>query len=216
MNNNNYVCWDTETTGVNSATCQIVQIGAVVIDGRRLEIIPDSEFNILVKPLYGEEAAKAGLDELTDGAIRIHGKTHAILEKDGVSLESALTNFKAYVDSHAIKKGQWSRPISAGYNIINYDHPILRRDLQKCNLDWPFHPRDIVDVMQIMGLFFENDKNVSSLSADNLIRGKFRYNKGQAHDALGDVIMTAEVLIKSLRLIRKTVSNINFDGCFSE
>ena len=215
MNLNPYIIFDLETSSVSNIRAQVVQIGAVAVDGRRLEIIPDSEFNILVKPLYGEEAAKAGLDELTDGAIRIHGKTHAILEKDGVSLESALTNFKAYVDSHAIKKGQWSRPISAGYNIINYDHPILRRDLQKCNLDWPFHPRDIVDVMQIMGLFFENDKNVSSLSADNLIRGHFGYNKGQAHDALGDVIMTAEVLCKSLRLIRKAAANTKFEGCFA-
>lgn len=214
MNNNNYIVWDLETGGLSNETSQIVQIGAVAIDGRRMEIIPNSEFNILIKPLYGEECAKAGLEELSDGAIKVHGKTHELLAEKGVSLESALTNFLSYVGSHAAKKGQWSRPISAGYNIVNYDHPLLRRDLKRHGMEWPFHPRDIVDVMQLMGLFFENDKNVGSLSADNLIRGYFGYNVGKGHDALADVIMTAEVFIKSMRLIRKTVSNVKFEGCF--
>ena len=209
MNYNNILCFDTETTGIDTNTAQIVQIGAVAIDGRRLEIIPNSEFNILVKPLYGEEAAKAGLQELTDGAIRVHGKTHEILEKEGVSLETALSNFELYTQSYASGKGLWKRPIAAGYNIINYDMPILRRVGSSV-----FHPTCMLDVMQIMFMFFENDKNVSSLSADNLIRGHMGYSKGQAHDALGDVIMTAEVLIKSLRLIRKSVSNVRFEKCF--
>lgn len=178
--------------------------------------MPDSEFNLLVKPLRGKQCAEAGLQELDNGAIRIHGKTHEMLEKDGVSLESALNNFKDYINSHAQTKGKWKLPIAAGYNIINYDIPIIKRDLAKFDMSYIFHPRDVVDIMQLMFLFFENDKNVTSLSADNLIRGHMGYSKGKAHDALGDVIMTAELLCKSLRLIRKIAASTKFEKCFEE
>ena len=216
MNYNNYVVFDFETTGVNPKTAQIVQIAALTIDGRRLDIIEGSEFNILVKPLYGEECAKAELEELSEGAIRVHKKDHAILAENGVSIENATSNFKSYVDDKNFSKTKWKAPIPAGYNINGYDIPILKRDLDRTGLDSPFHPIFTVDVMQLMFLFFENDKNVSSLSADSLIRKYMGWkDEGQSHDALSDVIMTAELMIKTMRTIRKTSSGIKFEKCFA-
>lgn len=214
MNYSNIVIWDLETTSVDTNTAQIVQIGAVAVDGRRLEIIPNSEFNILVKPLYGLEAARANLQELTDATIKIHGKTEDMLNKNGVSIEAAIENFESYVRSYSSGSGKWNLPISSGYNIINYDHKILNRVLNATKRSSFFHPSAIIDVMQIMFLFFENDKNVKSLSADNLIRGYMGYSKGKAHDALSDVIMCAEVMCKSLRLIRNATQKTKFEGCF--
>jgi hypothetical protein len=67
-----------------------------------------------------------------------------------------------------------------------------------------------------MFLFFENNKDVARLSADSLIRKHMGWkDKGESHDALGDVIMTAEVLIKSMRLIRKAVGTVKFENCFA-
>ena len=212
MNYSDVIVWDLETTGKDPKTAQIVQIGAVVVNARKWEIKPGTEFNILAKPLYGEECAKAGLEELTDGAIKVHGKTHDILSS-AQNTKSALENFKAYVDEFNFKKNRWGSPIPAGYNSIGYDHPILARDLERFGITDFFHPIIKLDVMHHMWMFFENDKDVSSLSADNLIRGKFGYNKGIAHDALGDVVMTAEVLCKTMHLMRKTVSKVKFDKC---
>lgn len=216
MNYSTYCLFDLETTGVDPRIAQAVQIAAVMVDARRLEIIPDSEFNILIKPLYGEEAAKAGLQELTDGAIAVHKKTHEILDKEGISLEVAMKNFLAYVNNYNTSKQKWKSPIASGYNIVSYDLPILNRDLGRLGLGDPFHPVYKYDLLHQMFLFFENDKAVSSLSADSLIRKYMGYkDQGQAHDALSDVKMTAELMIKSLRLIRKTVSKVKFEGCFA-
>lgn len=179
-----------------------------------MEIKEGSEFNCLVKPLYGEECAKAGLEELGDGAIKIHGKTHEML-KDAMSVKSALENFKEYVDSHNYRKNAWGAPIPVGYNSVGYDHPILDRELATHSIPYFFHPMMRLDAIHFMWAFFENDKTVNSLSADNLIRKKMGYAKGTAHDALSDVIMTAELVCKTLHLIRNTAAKVKFDGCFN-
>ena len=216
MNYENFVIFDLETSGVDTNTAQVVQIGAICVDARRLEIIEGSEFDVLIKPLYGEECAKAGLQELTDGAINIHKKGHALLAEKGVSLETGISNFVSYVNTHNYGKTKWKSPIPCGYNSNNYDIPILKRDLVRTNQAYPFHPSISVDVMQLLFLFFENDKNVTRLSADSLIRKHMGWkDKGESHDALGDVIMTAEVLIKSMRLIRKAVGTVKFENCFA-
>jgi DNA polymerase III epsilon subunit-like protein len=216
MNYENFIVFDLETSGINPETAQIVQVGAVCVDARRLEIIGGSEFDVLIKPLYGEECTKAGLQELTDGAIKIHKKDHTLLAEKGVSLDTGISNFVSYVNSYNYAKTKWKSPIACGYNSNNYDIPILKRDLARTNQNYPFHPSISVDVMQLLFLFFENDKNVSRLSADSLIRKHMGWkDKGESHDALGDVIMTAEVLIKSLRLIRKAVGTVKFENCFA-
>lgn len=214
MNTCNYIVWDLETTGVNPKTAQIVQIGAVCVDPRKLEIVEGSEFDCLCKPLYGEECAKAGLEELSDGAIRVHGKTHEILST-AQSVDSAIANFREYVKAYNYKKTIWQSPIPVGYNTVGYDHPILDRELSRLSTPNFFHPLQKVDLIHWMFAFFENDKDVNSLSADNLIRGKMGYSKGRAHDALSDVIMTAELFCKTMRLLRKTAAGTKFDGCFA-
>ena len=49
MNYNCIICFDLESTGKSSKTAQIVQIGAICVDSRRLEIMQGTEFNILIK-----------------------------------------------------------------------------------------------------------------------------------------------------------------------
>ncbi len=217
MNYNDLLFWDLETSGVNTKTAQIVQIGAVVVHGRTLKIKEGSEFNLLCKPLYGEEAATAGLEELSDGAIKIHGKTHEIL-KDQPPIETVLKAFVSYVKQHNFKGTKWGAPLSCGYNTIGYDTPILKRELEKIDLDWPFHPIQQLDMMQQSAVLFENNPEVNSLSADNLIRKYMGYRDPEGmkgHDALADVIMTAEYAIKYLNLMRGVCAKTKFAGAFS-
>jgi DNA polymerase III epsilon subunit-like protein len=214
MNYTDYVIWDLETTGKDPETAQIVQIAAVTVHGRKLTVKPGTEFNTLVKPLYGEEAEALGLEELSDGAINVHGKTHEMLN-EAPSLESSLKNFKDYVDDKNFKKNSWNAPIAGGYNINGYDIPILKRDLKRFKLDYPFQPVYTVDMLQWMFAFFENNKEVRSLSADNLVRNYMGYSKANAHDALGDVHMTADLFCRSMKFIRNNVNKQNFKGCFA-
>jgi DNA polymerase III epsilon subunit-like protein len=218
MNYNDFVVWDLETSGKDTKTAQIVQIGAMVIHGRKLQLKAGSEFDLLCKPLYGEEAAKAGLEELSDGAIKVHGKTHELLA-DKPPIETVLKAFVSYTKQHNFKGTKWGAPISCGYNIAGYDTPILKRELEKIGLEWPFHPIYHLDMMQQSFVLFENNEAINSLSADNLIRNYMGYRDPEGmsgHDALADVIMTAEYAIKYLNLMRGVTSKTKFAGAFAK
>lgn len=225
MNYRDYICLDFETTSKYKDTTQPVQLAAVVIHGRKLEIKPGSEFSSLVKPIFDEEECKRlNLDPLTDEAVAIHGKTRAMLET-APSLESVWKNFTEYVNEHNFKKSSWSAPILIGYNIGNFDSRIIERIC--CEEPWKygpsdekfkcqglFHPIHNIDLLDTMFLMFENDKDVNSLSADNLIRGHMGYSKAGAHDALGDVRMCAELFCKTQKLFRSFVSKYKFKDAF--
>lgn len=213
MNYRDYIILDFETTSKYPTTTQPVQLAAVVVHGRKLEIKPDSEFSSLIKPIFDEEECKKlNLDPLDPGAVAVHGKTEAILA-DAPNLKSVWSNFCDYVSEHNFHKKSWSAPIMAGYNIRNFDSLIIDRI---CNEEpWKYGPYDekfkcqglfqpihAIDLLDFMFAMFENDKSVNSLSADNLIRGHFGYAKGEAHDALSDVIMTAELFCRTMKWIR--------------
>lgn len=211
MNYCNFILWDLETTGVNTNTAQIVQIGALAADSRSLKIKSGSEFDCLAKPLYGEEAAQAGLEELSDGAIRVHGKTHEMLSK-APSIHGVLKNFVEYINRYNWKSTRWTNPIGVTYNGIGYDKPILDRYLKEYGLPDPFHPIYKVDMMDHMWTLFENDSEVAKISLDNLARGYMGYEDTEhgAHDALGDVYLLHTLFDKYMKLIRKANRTTKF------
>lgn len=225
MNYRDFIVYDFETSSANPYKTQPVQIAAVVIHGRKLEIKEASEFQSLIKPEFDEEKCKQlKLDPLEDGAVAVHGKTAEIL-KDAPSAESVWSNFTEYVNQHNFKKNNWSAPISVGYNIRSFDSIIVDR---LCTKDpYKFGPVDknrgeqdlfsrlhSIDLLDFMFVFFENNKDVNSLSADNLIRGYMGYDKGTGHDAMSDVIMTAELFCRTMRMLRTTVARKNFKNAF--
>lgn len=226
MNYKDYIIFDAETTSKFAETTQPVQIAAVVVHGRKLEIKQGSEFQSLIKPVFDEQECKRlNLDPLTDEAVAIHGKTRAMLEP-APSLKSVWSNFVDYVNEHNFNKTSWSAPILVGYNIKNFDSKIVHRIC--CEEPWGygpkdekfrcqglFHPIHSLDLLDDMFKFFENDKDVNSLSMDNLVKGHMGYDDGgTAHDALSDVIATAELFCMTQRLIRKTAARIQWKGAF--
>ena len=217
MNHTNFVLWDLETSGIGKSpeetarVVQIVQIGALAADQRTLAIKSGSEFDCLAKPLYGDDAIDDGVQELSDGAIRVHGKTHEILA-EAPSAESTIKNFVEYVAKYNWKGTKWFKPVSVTYNGIGYDKPILNRYLKKYNLEDPFHPIYKIDMMDHMFTLFENDKEVSKLSLDNLVRGFMGYTDTAhgAHDALGDVYLLHTLFERYVKLIRKMSRKTEF------
>ena len=204
MNYRDYIVFDFETTSRTPSRTQPVQIAAVAIHGRKLTIHPNSEFQSLIQPVFDEEECrKLGIDPLEDGAVATHGKTEAMLKK-APSLKSVWSNFGDYVNEYNFKKTPWYAPIPVGHNIRGFDLPIVHRIC--CESPWNygpkdkegikqtlFHPISMVDTMDLMFCMFENNKEVNSLSNDNLTRGYMGYSKGEAHDAMDDVLMTAEL-----------------------
>jgi DNA polymerase III epsilon subunit-like protein len=226
MNYRDYIVYDFETTSANPYTTQPVQIAAVVVHGRKLEIKEGSQFQSLIKPIFDKDkCAKLGIDPLEDGAVAVHGKTEEILQ-DAPSAESVWKNFIDYVNQFNFKGGNWSAPISVGYNIKGFDSIIVNRlctsppykfgpvDSKRGEQDL-FNRIHSIDMLDFMFAMFENNKDVNSLSADNLIRGYMGYSNGKAHDAMDDVIMTAELFCRTMKMLRSTAARKNFKNAFS-
>jgi len=225
MNYRDFIVYDFETTSANPNTTQPVQIAAIAIHGRKLEIKEGSEFQSLIKPVFcPKECKKLNVDPLEAGAVAVHGKTEEILA-DAPSAESVWKNFTDYVNQYNFKGGNWGAPIQVGYNIRSFDSIIVNRLCME--KPYKFGPADdkrgeqnlfnrlhMIDLLDFMFVFFENNKEVNSLSADNLVRGYMGYSAGKAHDAMSDVIMTAELFCRTMRMLRTTASRKNFKNAF--
>jgi DNA polymerase III epsilon subunit-like protein len=220
---NSYCVYDLETTSPNPRKTQMVQIAAVMVNSRTLSIVPGSEFESLVQPSFDPEFCELhNLDLLQPGAVAVHGKTEAMLRK-APSLKSVWNNFCEYVNEYNYKGTNWSAPIAVGYNNKSFDNRIIERVM--CDEPWAYGPcsKDktraelfnkyySLDVIDMMIMMFENDKKVNKMSADALIRGHMGYAKGEAHDAMGDVKMTAELFCKTQRSLRAFAKTKNFEG----
>lgn len=220
---NSYCIFDLETTSPSPRRTQPVQIAAVMVNSRTLSIVPGSEFQSLIQPSFDPEFCKLhNLDLLQPGAVAVHGKTEAMLRK-APSLKAVWANFCEYVNSFNYKGTNWTAPISVGYNNKGFDNRIIERVM--CDEPWGYGPSSkdksrpelfnkytSLDVYDMMALMFENDKSVTKMGADALIRGHMGYAKGQAHDAMGDVIMTAKVFCKVQRSLRAFAKTKNFEG----
>lgn len=219
MNYSNYILFDLETTGLNkNDDAQIVQIAALCADCRTLKIKQGSQFQTLVKPLYGEEAAQANLEELSDAAIKVHGKTHEMLES-APDAHSVIKNFVNFVNQYNWKGTDFSKPIAVTYNGIGFDLPIIERYFKKFGFENPFHRIYKVDMMDHMFTTFENDKNVNRLSLDNLVRGYMGYKDPdgmKGHDAMADVLLLHSLFERYMKLIRKLNKNTKFAGAMSD
>ena len=223
---NTYCVYDLETTSPSPKTTQIVQIAAKMVNSRTLSIIPGSEFQSLVQPSFDPEFCKLHrLDLLQPGAIAVHGKTEAMLRM-APTLKAVWSNFCEYVKSYNYKGTNWTAPIRVGYNNKGFDDIIIERVM--CDSPWEYGPsskdksrQDLfnkyssIDVYDIMLLMFENDKSVNKLGADALVRGHMGYSKKNAHDAMADVDMTAELFCTVQRSIRAFAKTKNFEGMFT-
>ncbi len=218
MNRNSYIVYDLETGSRNPHTTQITQIAALAID-RNLQVL--GTFNSEVCPVFDpEQCKKLKLGIIEDEALTITRKTREQLEK-APQLKIVWESFVAFVAKYNIGNSAFDKPIPVGYNINNFDSIIINRmcakfgpfdrDEQKPKL---FHAINSCDVMTYIFHFTENNPSVRSLSLDNT-REMLGMSKEHGHDALCDVVDTAEIMIRFMRLYRNISSKTKFEGSCS-
>jgi DNA polymerase III epsilon subunit-like protein len=219
--------FDFETDGSDPFTCSPVQLAAVIVDPIKLEIIPDSEFEIKFKP---EVLEKDKDFEYKTDILDFHAKVKGCKASDILSdwhnypkQEQSWNQFTSYLEKYhcrSSKKSCFSAPISCGYNIQRFDLPIVQRlsekykNLNKEKKTNIFYPRDVLDLMNLMFYWFENNNDIKSYSLDNM-REYFGISKEGAHDALKDVEDCAKILIRFLRLHRNLAEKIKFKEAFA-
>lgn len=227
MINYNKICvFDFETDGSDPKNCSPVQIAAVIVDPIKLEIIPNSEFNINFKP----EVLEQNDDYVyTTDILDFHAKVKGCAKEDVLNewknypkQQQSWNMFVNYLDkyhSRSSKKSQFSAPIAAGYNINRFDLKIIDRlsqkynNVNKENTSDIFYPRDIIDVMNLVFYWFEHNPDLKSYSMDNL-REYFGIDKEGAHDAIKDVKDTADIMIRFMKLHRNVASKVKFKNSF--
>ena len=227
MINYNKICvFDFETDGVNPNVCSPVQLAAVMVDPIKLEIIKNSELNIKLKPEKLENPDFVYDNDILDCHAKVRGSNReSILAewKQYPSQKNSWGLFTDYLDkyhSRSTKKSQFSAPIAAGYNIYRFDLNIVERlsakygNTNKENRSSLFFYRDVIDIMNIMFLWFENNPDLKSYSLDN-VRDYLSIDKEGAHDAMKDVQDCAEILIRFLKLHRKLGQKILFKDSFT-
>jgi DNA polymerase III epsilon subunit-like protein len=214
----NYICVrDYETGSKNKYKTQPIQIGAVMIDPKKLEVVEDSLFVSSMRPILDDkEAVAAGFDPIEDEALKVNGFTREELEK-APETKLVWQNYLSYLEKYNLKgKGgnNWNAPVVGGFNNSNFDDVI---DIRMCEKygpkldDWGgwgiYHPTYNHDVFQmVQHLFFSINLNErGSLSMDSL-REYFGMDKENAHKADIDVLQTAYLMIKIMRLYKKLIN----------
>lgn len=227
MINYNKICvFDFETDGIDTKTCSPVQIAAIIIDPISLEIIPDSEFNINFKPETLEKNPEYEYQtDILDFHAKVKGTTKDDVLKEWLAYPPQSHSWKMFTEylqkyhTRSSKKSQFTAPIAAGYNIHRFDLKIIDRlsisygNLNKEGSSDIFYPRDVVDIMNLVFYWFEQNGDIKSYTLDSL-RDYFGISKQGAHDALKDVKDSAEILIRFMKLHRKLGTKIKFKDAF--
>lgn len=222
--NREYLIFDFETTGKNPYGCQLTQIAAIVLHGKKLTPKPDGVFNIEVRPEFDDaKAIKAGFDPVEQEALDKTRKTREELEK-AVSPKIAWKKFSDFIGKFNSKGSSYYAPIPVGFNINNFDLPILQR---YCKLYGPCEDKTgrqklvnqiyKVDIMDMLFHWFEDEESVKKINMDYL-REYFGFpekSKENAHNALYDVIDCANMFVEFMKYHRRHASVTKFEKAFA-
>ena len=226
MPKNQKICvFDLETDGVNPDMCSPVQIAALMVDPVKLEIIPDSEFNINLKPYAIENNINYDYSDsdVLDFHAKVRGSSREKILQDWRKYQNQDQGWKMFISyldiyhTRSSKKTCFSAPIAAGYNINRFDLKITDRlserykNINKEGKSNIFYPRDVIDLMNVIFYWFEGNNELKSYSLDT-VRDYFGISKEGAHDAMKDVKDTANILIRFMKLHRNTSSKVKFKG----
>ena len=163
---------DTETTGLNTDTDRIISIGAVRVCGSRM--YRSLGFDRLVNPRVAIPARSTA----------VHGITDAMVV-DADSFAGVYAEFAELAHDTVL----------IGHNIA-FDVAMLRRECGLANLPWR-EPR-VLDTLLLASAL---DLGLPNLSLESLA-DYFSVNIHGRHTALGDSLVTADVYIRMLPLLR--------------
>jgi hypothetical protein len=166
-------------------------------------------------------------DALEPRALEINKKTVEQLEAAPLQ-EVVWKQFATFCSQYTLggKSDGWSAPIAAGYNINNFDMVIVQRlcetykMLNKEGKQSIFHNVHRHDLMPIVTHWFNGQKEPAKYNMDAL-RDFFGMSKENAHDALQDVLDTAAILARFMKLTRTLQEpdkkpRIHFKNAFAE
>ena len=222
MNNRWIIVFDWETDSPDPTTCNPVELAAVPIDPRTLDIKVDKAFSATIKP-PGITKEEYFTDE-KQKTIEWHAKQRGVTSEDiiktwksGKSEKIVWKNFCEYCKKFEIEKSRdnwYPEPIAAGYNIIGFDLPICQRLAKKHKTKMPFAKVTKMDVMDMLFYWLEDLDEPQNMRLDTM-RDWFGIKAEQAHEALSDTMDSAKLLTQFMKFHRRQSSVAKFKGAMS-
>ena len=158
--------FDTETTGLNTQTDHIVELGLIKFDTETWEILGEKKWYI-----------KPACDfEMTAGAQEITGLTKEFILENGVLMTSIWEEALAFIGADDI----------LSYNGNYFDVPMLYNNLNRNGLSFDFENRMFYDALVI-------ERKRNSLKLGDVYKRYTGKEMQDAHDALADVRGLIEV-----------------------
>lgn len=195
------IVFDVETGNLDTNTCEILELGSVVINPQNLKI--EDEFHSLLQP---EDFDKIDPKALEINKLKIEDLEKAPLPK---------IVFKTWVGwinkfNPTKNNSSFKAPVVCGWNIHNFDLPIIDQYFKKFGYwdkkkDWrsPLNPIFTLDAMEFMWWLTRTNKDINrvNLSAVLEYMGLDKEVVAQkGHNALYDAQQTARIIVKILRL----------------
>jgi len=192
-----------------------------MIDGKKMEIIPNSEFVIDMKP-PGIDDLDTYLTPEKKDTIAWHSKNYGVTSEDiikkwqeSVDQKTAWDLFLTYFDKYNPKKKLWTAPMMAGMNIKEFDLVIIKRLMETYKTKDFYWKRDKLDLMDLCFLWFESLDEPKAYNMEAL-RTFFGMSKKGSHDAMIDVNDTTELIIRFMKLTRGYAKRVKFKGACRE
>jgi DNA helicase-2/ATP-dependent DNA helicase PcrA len=171
-NTDNIVIYDTETTGLDLAKDEIVQLSAIKLS-RSGEIL--DTLDLMIEPTV----------EISQAAYETHGfDLQFIRENGGITALEALQRFSDFTRGCVL----------VGHNNLCYDKPLVERQLKENGLP-PLNILAEYDTLVIAKQFYGYLEN---FKLDTLCKN-FNVINECAHNALGDITATGQCLIAMLQ-----------------
>jgi DNA polymerase III alpha subunit (gram-positive type) len=215
--NNNYLCvYDFETSSPKPLSTQILQIGAAIIHPKSFDIV--AEFNAVAK--------YENWDQVESKALEVNHLTKEQLDK-APDIKIVFADFVSFVQKYNIGNNSWGYPIPCGQNIGNFDSIILDRYCQRFKV-WNnkeernklFHPFLSIDTACLFFGWFENEKEPRTLGQVAVAKhlGITEEQLNKAHNAIEDVRINAQILIRFLKFQRNIMNSYRdkIKGCFND
>lgn len=172
------IFFDLETTGTDTTTDRICQLSAIKVDAD-FNVI-DTPRKILINPTIRIPAE----------ATAVHGITNEMV-KDCPTFKQYATAMYEYLHKCNL----------AGFNIREFDVPLLSEEFNRCGLKWPSREEKYFDAFRIFRIKEKRDLAAAL---------KFYCNEEMvgAHDAENDVLATIKIL-KAQILHYPDLTNMN-------
>lgn len=220
MNHNNYIVFDLETDDSNPRKANPIQIAAIVLNPRTLKKIPGSEFNAFIRP---DDIEDPNYYQEHLSTLEFHARKYQITP------EEMYEKIKGYMPEKMVWKQfidyakSWYRdgktssgkcaPIFCGFNIDNFDWPIILRLCNKYkSLNKEGRPKFAsiytIDIIKMVFLWNEDLTEFTEYNMDYLREKLGIDNPGLSHEALKDCHDEADLFVKYLLLHRAMTHNV--------